>query len=295
MNITLAHSPDADDAFMFYGLARNKIKTGNVTVTHLLKDIQTLNEWALEGRFEASAISFHAYPEVSDKYALLSAGGSFGEANYGPMLIAKKKFSIKEIQNQKIAVPGIKTTAFLLLKLTAPKAPYEVVPFDRILDHVAEDKSPIGLIIHEGQLTYHEKGLVEVWNFGKWWHDQYQLPLPLGDVVVRRDLPKTLQQNIANWVYQSVQYGIEHFEEAIDYASQFGRGLSQETIKRFVRMYVNQRTINLKEAGKKSVEILLQLGKEKGIIKHPYKLDWVEPTKKKSPMRVIRGRAESLP
>ena len=276
MKITIAHSPDADDAFMFYALARGKIDTGSVQVEHVLKDIQTLNEWALEGRFEASAISYHAYPEISSKYALLATGGSFGEADYGPMLVAKKSFTLEELKNKTIAVPGAKTTAFLLLRLLLPEIKCQVLPFDTILDAVASDQVPVGLIIHEGQLTYAEQGLTQILNFGRWWHDQYQLPLPLGGVVVRRDLGRELQQNIARWILQSIQYGINHCAEAADYAGQFGRGLSPQTIQKFVQMYVNQRTVDLATPGKKAVELLLKLGTEKNIITHPYTLDWVE-------------------
>ena len=271
MKITIAHSPDADDAFMFYALASGKIDTGSFTVEHQLKDIQTLNEWALEGKYEVTAISFHAYPYLQDKYALLTTGGSFGEKDYGPMVVKRPE----TVEIETIGVPGTRTTAFLLLQLWNPELEYKVIPFDQILDAVVEKEIDAGLIIHEGQLFFQDLGLQVVQNFGSWWYERYQLPLPLGGNAIRRDLPDDLKHKVAGWIKASIQYGLDHREKAVAYALQFGRGLSHARADEFVGMYVNERTLDLGKEGKKAVQLLLDLGYEKGLILNKARLDWV--------------------
>lgn len=271
MKITLAHSPDADDAFMFYGLAAGKVNTGDVVVEHKLQDIQTLNEWALEGKYEITALSFHAYPYVQDQYALLSTGASFGEKDYGPMVV--KRPETAEITT--IAVPGVKTTAFLLLKLWNPEIDFKVVPFDQIIEAVVEKEVDAGMIIHEGQLFFQDFGLEVVQNFGRWWHDLHQLPLPLGGNAVRRNLPKELQHKIAGWIKASIHYSLEHREQAVKHAMQYGRGLSVARADEFIGMYVNERTLEMGKEGKKAVQLLLDLGYEEGLILNKPKLDWI--------------------
>lgn len=271
MKLTLAHSPDADDAFMFYALAGGKVGTEDFVVEHQLKDIQTLNEWAREGKYEITALSFHAYPEVQDKYALLTTGASFGEKDYGPIVV--KRPECKKIKV--VGVPGTKTTAFLLLKLWNPGLEFKTIPFDQILKAVADKSVDAGLVIHEGQLFYRQMGLEEVVNFGRWWHEQHHLPLPLGGNALRRDLAPALQKKIAKWVRASIEYGLAYREAALDYALKFSRDLPVAKVDQFVGMYVNERTVEMGEEGKKAVQLLLNLGYEKGIIAKKTKLDWV--------------------
>lgn len=271
MKITIAHSPDADDAFMFYALANGKIDTGGIEVEHKLCDIQTLNEAAERGQYEVTAISYHAYPYVQNQYAMMTTGGSFGEKDYGPMII--KKRGTAEIDT--VAVPGLKTTAFLLLKLWNPDVAFKVVPFNQIIDTVLEGEVDAGLIIHEGQLMYEEFDLEVVQNFGSWWYDRYQLPLPLGGNAVRRDMEPSLQKKLAKWVHASIQFGLEHREKALEYALKFARDLPHQKADQFVGMYVNERTLDLGKEGKKAVQTLLDLGYEQGLILNKAKLDWV--------------------
>ncbi len=271
MKITIAHSPDADDAFMFYALANSKIDTDDIAVEHKLCDIQTLNEAAETGKYEVTAISYHAYPTVQDKYAMMTTGGSFGEKDYGPMIV--KRPETAEINT--VAVPGTKTTAFLLLKLWNPDIDYKVIPFDQIIDAVLEKEVDAGLIIHEGQLMLEQYDLEMVQNFGSWWHELYKLPLPLGGNAVRRDLAPALQKKLARWIHASIQFGLEHREKALEYALKFARDLPYKKADQFVGMYVNERTLHLGDAGKKGVQTLLNLGYEKGLILNRANLDWV--------------------
>ncbi|MDO8527576.1 MAG: MqnA/MqnD/SBP family protein [Deltaproteobacteria bacterium] len=274
MKITLAHSPDADDAFMFYGLATGKIDTEGVTIVHELRDIQTLNEWAREGKYEITAISWHAYPEIQDKYAPLVTGGSFGEKDYGPMIV--KRADRPFFKDGVIGVPGTKTTAFLLLRLWYPDVEYKVIPFDKIPQAVVSGEVDAGLLIHEGQLFYKELGLEEVVNFGKWWYDQYQMTLPLGGNIVRRDLSQELQKKIAKWLQQSFEYSLAHRAQALDHALQFARDLPTAKADQFVGMYVNERTIDMGDEGKKAVQLILDLGYKQKIISQKAHLDWIE-------------------
>ena len=271
MKITIAHSPDADDAFMFYALANGKIDTDGVEIAHKLCDIQTLNEAAEEGKYEVTAISYHAYPYVQDKYAMMTTGGSFGEKDYGPMVVKRPETAAINT----VAVPGVKTTAFLLLKLWNPDIDYKVVPFDQILDAVLEKEVDAGLIIHEGQLMVDELALEVVENFGTWWYNRYQLPLPLGGNAVLRSLDPALQKKLAKWVHASIQFGLEHRQKALEHALKFSRELPHKKADRFVGMYVNERTLELGKEGKKAVQTLLDLGYERGLILNKAKLDWI--------------------
>src|SRR5215471_10931502 len=223
-DIHVAHSPDSDDAFMFYALATSKIDTGDLHYVHLLNDIETLNRKALEGEYEVSAVSFHAYAYLSDRYALLSCGASMGR-NYGPIVVSGKPMQAKALVSKTIAIPGTLTTAFLALRLYEPAVKYEVVPFDKILDEVQKGKYEAGLLIHEGQLTYRELGLYKVLDLGEWWQDRTGLPLPLGGNVIRRDLGQETMKRVGEDIRKSIQYGLDHREEATSYAIQFSRGL----------------------------------------------------------------------
>src|SRR6202011_3117260 len=222
--ITVAHSPDSDDAFMFYGLATNKVRVPGLRFTHTLCDIETLNQKALQGVYDVTAISFHAYPYIQDKYALMTCGGSVGEG-YGPMVVSPRAFTESEIKKKRIAVPGTLTTAYLALQLFAPGIETEVVPFDRIIPQVLEGKYEAGLIIHEGQLTYDRSGLYRIVDLGKWWLQTTGLPLPLGGNAIRRSLGPELIPMVSGAIRDSIEYALEHREQALQYAMQFARDL----------------------------------------------------------------------
>lgn len=271
--IRVGHSPDADDAFMFWGLANNIIET-RFEFEHILRDIQTLNEWAMEGRLETTAVSVHALAHVSDKYAVLRHGGSFGE-DYGPMLVSSREMSVDELRNQTIAVPGLLTSAFLQLNLFLPEPKYEVVPFDEIVPAVKEGKFDVGLIIHESQLTWEQEGLFLVADFGKWWKAETGLPLPLGVNVVRRDLGADAIRDINRAMRESIRAGLANREKALEYALQFGRGVSKETGDEFVGMYVNERTLDMGSDGKRAIQLLLERGAEAGLLQ-PVSLEFIE-------------------
>lgn len=274
--ITIAHSPDSDDAFMFYGLATNKVRVPGLRFTHTLTDIETLNRKAREGDgfYDVTAISFHAYPYIQEKYALLSNGGSVGDG-YGPMIVAKRAFSQSEIKNKRIAVPGKMTTAYLVLNLFAPGIETEVVPFDQIIPQVMADNFEAGLIIHEGQLTYEKSGLHRIVDLGKWWQKVTGLPLPLGGNVIRRSLGSELMASVSSALKESIQYALDHREEALQYAMQFARDLDTRLADRFVGMYVNERTLDYGPDGKEAVRRLLDMGHKAGIIPHEAKVDFV--------------------
>jgi len=274
MDIRVAHSPDSDDAFMFYAMATHKIDTGDRNYIHLLNDIETLNRKALEGEYEVSAISFHAYAYMADQYALLSCGASMGN-NYGPIVVAGKPMSPRTLNEKIVAVPGLLTSAFLALRLFAPEVKYKVVPFDRILEDVQKGKYDAGLLIHEGQLTYREMGLHKVVDLGEWWLDRCKLPLPLGGNVIKRSLGAPLMKQISQDIRRSIQYGLDHREEAIDYAIQFSRGLDLQKADRFIGMYVNELTLDYGEAGRQAVRLLLSEAHEKQIIPKNVELDFV--------------------
>ena len=272
--ITIAHSPDSDDAFMFYGLATHKVRMPGLRFTHTLCDIETLNQKAREGVYDVTAISFHAYPYLQDKYALMSCGGSVGEA-YGPMIVSPRAFTQNEIKSKRIAVPGTLTTAYLALNLFAPGVETEVVPFDQIIPQVLEGKYEAGLIIHEGQLTYEKSGLHRIVDLGKWWHKVTGLPLPLGGNAIRRALGPQLMSTVTTALRESIQYGLDHREEALSYAMQFARDLDAASADKFVGMYVNERTLDYGADGREAVRRLLDMGHKAGIIGPEAKVDWV--------------------
>ena len=263
--IRLAHSPDADDAFMFYGLAKNKLDTQGIEYEHILKDIQTLNEWAREGRMEVTAISAHAYAYVKDKYAILTHGGSIGK-NYGPMIIAKGAVSMDSLKGKKIAIPGKLTSAYLALKLCFPDFQEVLVNFDQIMDEVVKGTVDAGLIIHEGQLTYKEKGLHKIVDLGEWWFEKMGMVLPMGVNAIRRDLPEDVKKKVSRQLKESIQYSLDHREEALDYALAFGRGLSRDVADRFVGMWVNDRTVDMGEEGQNAIREFLKQGEQKKLI-----------------------------
>jgi 1,4-dihydroxy-6-naphthoate synthase len=271
MKIRLGHSPDSDDAFMFWGLASGAVESEH-EFEHILRDIQTLNEWAREGKLESSAVSVHAFAYVADKYALLRHGGSFGES-YGPMIVAKRDISNEELRDITIAIPGELTSAFLQLNIwfhdtygAGVKPKYEVVPFDEIVPAIQEGKYEAGLIIHESQLTYKEEGLVEIVNMGKWWNEKTGLPLPLGVNVVRKDLGEEVCMDVSRCMRESIEKSLANRETAVTYALQFARGMDRATSDEFVGMYVNERTRDMGADGIKAIRLLLQRGAEIGLV-----------------------------
>ena len=263
--ITVAHSPDSDDAFMFYALATNKLDTGNLTFTHVLKDIQTLNEEAFRGTYDVTAISFHAYAYISDKYVLLPHGASIGD-NYGPILVSKQSYTSEDISKLKIAVPGKLTSAFLALRLFNSDFQYEVVPFDKIIDAVQSGQCDAGLLIHEGQLFYKTLGLNKVLDLGEWWHERTGLPLPMGGNVIRRELGADTIRRVSAALRDSIAYSLSHRESALEYAMQFARDMDTGLADRFVGMWVNELTLDYTERGREAVRRMLAEGFEKGII-----------------------------
>jgi 1,4-dihydroxy-6-naphthoate synthase len=272
--ITLAHSPDSDDAFMFYGLATNKLDTGRLHFQHLLKDIQTLNEEAMKGTYDVTAISFHAYAYVADKYALLPHGASIGD-NYGPILVSKEPRTADEIGKLKIAVPGKLTSAFLALGIFNPDFEFLVVPFDKIIDAVKNGVCDAGLLIHEGQLFYESIGLHKVLDLGEWWHTQTGLPLPMGGNVIRRDLGPELISEVSGLLRDSIKYSLEHRDDALQYAMQFARDMDTSLADRFVAMWVNELTLDYTDRGREAVRRLLKEGFEKGVIPHEVPVEFV--------------------
>lgn len=273
-DIHVAHSPDSDDAFMFYALATRKIDTGDLNYVHTLSDIETLNRRAMKGEFDVSAVSFHAYAYMADKYALLSCGASMGK-NYGPIVVAGKPIRAKSLATKTVAVPGTLTTAFLTLRLFEPDLQYAVAPFDKIIDAVKKEKYDAGLLIHEGQLTYREEGLHKVLDLGEWWLKQTGLPLPLGGNVIKRDLGRKLMERVADDIRKSIQYGLDHREEAMAYAIQFSRGLDTQRVDRFIGMYVNDLTLEYGAEGKQAVRRLLQEAYKKKLVPERVSLEFV--------------------
>ncbi len=273
--ITIAHSPDSDDAFMFYGLATNKLDTGRLSFTHLLKDIQTLNEEAMRGTYDVTAISFHAYAYIADKYALLPHGASIGD-NYGPIVVSRQPSSADDIAKLRIAVPGTLTSAFLALRLFNPKFEYLVVPFDKIIGAVQDGTCDAGLLIHEGQLFYESMGLHKVLDLGEWWHAKTGLPLPMGGNVIRRDLGPETIKDVSRLLRQSISYSLEHRDDALQYAMQFARDMDPELADRFVAMWVNELTLDYSDRGRQAVSRLLDEGFEQGIIPNRVAVEFVE-------------------
>ncbi len=274
MLIRLGHSPDADDAFMFWGLAQGRVDTRGLEFEHVLRDIQTLNEWALEGRLEVTAISLHAYPFVQDRYVLLPHGASMG-SGYGPVLVAREPMTKEQLRSVEIAVPGTMTTAFLVLRMYLGDFRHRVAPFDEILDEVKAGKADAGLVIHEGQLTYEAEGLRKVVDLGEWWLLETGLPLPLGANVARRDLGADLLRDVSAVLADSIAAGLANRQEAIRYALQFGRGLDAALGDRFVGMYVNELTQDYGEEGREAVRELLRRGEAIGAFDSPVHVDFV--------------------
>ena len=272
--ITVAHSPDSDDAFMFYAMATNKVRVPGVKFTHTLCDIETLNRKAMDGFYDITAISFHAYPYIQDKYAMMPTGGSVGEG-YGPMIVASRNIPLEEIKQIKIAVPGTMTTAYLALKLFAPEIVTEVVPFDDIIPQVLAGRYEAGLIIHEGQLTFNKSGLHKIVDMGKWWRDQTGLPLPLGGNAIRRELGPELMNACCTTLRDSIQYALDHREQALQYAMQFARDLDPQMADKFVGMYVNERTLDYGKDGREAIVKLLRMGYDAGLIPHQPNVEFV--------------------
>jgi 1,4-dihydroxy-6-naphthoate synthase len=277
MKIHIAHSPDSDDAFMFYGLASGKVATGDLELVHVLSDIETLNRAAFDGKYEISAVSFHAYAHLTDKYILLPHGASMGD-NYGPMVVVRNDWSRRSPEGAKaegptsldgvtVAIPGTLTTAFLALRLYKPDVQYVVMPFDEILEAVRDGKVDAGLLIHEGQLTYEQEGLRSLVDFGQWWAERTDgLPLPLGGNVIRRDLGPELISRLSRLLHDSIAYGLTHRSDAVTHAMQYGRGLGRKETDTFVGMYVNDLTLDYGERGRTAVLRLLGEASEKGLI-----------------------------
>jgi 1,4-dihydroxy-6-naphthoate synthase len=273
--ITLAHSPDSDDAFMFYGLATNKLDTGELNFQHLLKDIQTLNEEAMRGTYDVTAISFHAYAYIHDKYALLPHGASIGD-NYGPIVVSREPATPADIPKLKIAIPGKLTSAFLALRIFNSDFSYEVVPFDKIIDAVLDGRCDAGLLIHEGQLFYQSKGVHKVMDLGEWWHERHGLPLPMGGNAIRRELGAERIKEVSHLLRESIRYSLNHREDALQYAMQFARDMEPELADRFVAMWVNDLTLDYTERGREAVRLLLEEGYQKGVIPSQVRVDFVE-------------------
>ena len=264
--ITVAHSPDSDDAFMFYGLASNNVETGGIIVEQVLSDIETLNRAAFEGKYEVTAVSFHAFAHLADRYALLPHGASMGD-NYGPIVVAKQDGNLERVKGATIAIPGTLTTAYLALRLYEPDFEYVVVPFDEIQQAVLDGKADAGLLIHEGQLTYQDEGLRKIVDLGEWWAERTGgLPLPLGGNIIRRDLGPEMIRKVSKMLHDSIAYALSHRKDAVEYAEQFGRGLDRERTDKFVGMYVNDLTLAYGDRGRKAVERLMTEAFEKGLI-----------------------------
>ncbi|MFQ5746801.1 MAG: menaquinone biosynthesis family protein [Gemmatimonadota bacterium] len=270
--IRVAHSPDSDDAFMFYALAENLIETGGLRFEHELQGIQELNERALRGELEVTAVSIHAYAYIADRYQLLPHGASMGE-RYGPRLVARQPLDEGELRRATVAVPGELTSAFLALRLWDPGLHTVVRPFDRILEDVAEGRVEAGLIIHEGQLTFAEHGLHLLVDLGEWWHGETGLPLPLGGNVIRRDLGDLIR-HVSDCLRRSIEYALDHREAAMRHAMRYARGLSEDTADEFVGMYVNERTLDYGPEGREAVALFLRRGAEAGIIPGPVTVDF---------------------
>jgi 1,4-dihydroxy-6-naphthoate synthase len=274
--ITVGHSPDPDDAFMFYGLAHNKFDTTPFLFRHELQDIETLNRRAMRGELEVSAVSIHAYAYILDRYALLPSGCSMGD-RYGPMVVARNQHAINDLHHLRLAVPGTMTTAFLTLQLLLGTSfQYDVVPFDQIIDAVAQGRYDAGLIIHEGQLTFQNQGLHLIVDLGVWWQEKTGLPLPLGGNVVRRDLGYPAMKRISELIQQSIRYSLEHRQDALEYALNYARDMDRALADKFVGMYVNEWTLDYGERGREAVRRLLNEAHSAGIIPNPVAVEFVQ-------------------
>ena len=275
MKIQIAHSPDSDDAFMFYGLASGRVPSNGFELEHVLSDIETLNRAAVDGKYEITAVSFHAYAHVTDRYLLLPHGASMGD-RYGPIVVARKD-GPSSVTGIRVAVPGELTTALLALRLFDPGVVYDVMPFDQIQEKVVSGEAAAGLLIHEGQLTYQDEGLKKIVDLGEWWAERTGgLPLPLGGNVIRRDLGPATISTLSRLLHDSIAYGLEHRSEAVDYAMQFGRGLDRTRTDRFVGMYVNDLTLDYGERGRKAVRQLLGDAQAAGLLSKPVHVEFTD-------------------
>jgi 1,4-dihydroxy-6-naphthoate synthase len=273
--IHVAHSPDSDDAFMFYALAAGKIDTEGLTYIHELQDIETLNHRAMRGELEVTAVSIHAYAYLSDRYALLPHGASMGD-RYGPRLVARSPMTRQEIRGKRIAIPGMLTSAYLAMRMFEPDFEAVVTPFDQIEDAVVQGKTDLGLLIHEGQLTFGDQGLHLLQDLGEWWFGETGLPLPLGGNVVRKDLGEDLTQKISRHLHDSIAYGLDHRAAALDHSMQYARGLDRSKADTFVGMYVNDWTLDYGERGRRAVRDFLQRGVQSGLITKPVTVEFVD-------------------
>ena len=271
--ITLGHSPDPDDAFMFYALAADKIDSQGLTFKHVIQDIETLNRRAMNAELDVTAVSIHAYAYLLDQYALLTSGASMGD-DYGPLVISRKPMTIDELRQASIAVPGLMTTAYLTLRLCVGDVKAVVVPFDQIMDSVERGDVDAGLLIHEGQLTYEARGFNKVIDLGEWWMSETNLPLPLGGNAIRKSLGPELIAKVSNLLRESIEYGLENREIAVRHSMKYGRGMAESLTDKFVGMYVNDYTIDYGEKGREAVKLLLQRGHEAGIIPRPVRLEF---------------------
>jgi 1,4-dihydroxy-6-naphthoate synthase len=274
MRIRLGHSPDADDAFMFWALASGRVDTHGFEFEHVLRDIQTLNEWALEGRLETTAISLHTYPFVQNRYVLLPHGASMG-AGYGPIVVAREEIPLDRLGEIEIAIPGRRTTAFLVLRMAIGEFPHRELPFDAIIDEVKSGEAEAGLLIHEGQITYEAEGLTKVLDLGEWWLLETGLPLPLGVNVARRDLGGETLSRLSAVLANSIRAGLDHRSEALAYAMEFSRGLEPHLADRFVGMYVNELTCDYGDEGRQAVEELLHRAQALGVYDAPVRVEFV--------------------
>ncbi|MBX9687363.1 MAG: hypothetical protein K2X27_11715 [Candidatus Obscuribacterales bacterium] len=272
--ISIAHSPDSDDAFMFYGLAVGKVETYGLKVNQVMKDIQSLNQDALKGVYDVSAISFAAYPELAERYALMTCGASMG-LKYGPMVVAREQIAISDLKNLKLAIPGKQTSAYLALRLIEQNLNVIELPFDEILEAVKNGQVDAGLIIHEGQLTYAEMGLKKIVDLGQWWFDQSGLPLPLGGNVIRKDLGEDLIKKASCMLQDSIRYALDNRKDALAYALNFARGLKDEQADKFVGMYVNELTVDFGESGRKALIKFFEMAFEKGVIAKKFTPEFV--------------------
>jgi len=273
--IHVAHSPDSDDAFMFYALAAGKIDTEGLTYVHELQDIETLNHRAMRGELEVTAVSIHAYAYLSDRYALLPHGASMGD-RYGPRLVARTPMSREEIRGKRIAIPGMLTSAYLALRMFEPEFEAVVTPFDQIEDAVVQGKADLGLLIHEGQLTFADQGLHLLQDLGEWWFGETGLPLPLGGNVIRKDLGMDLTRKISRHLHDSIAYGLDHRVAALDHSMQYARGLDRSKADTFVGMYVNDWTLDYGERGRRAVRDFLDRGVQAGLITKPVAVEFVD-------------------
>ena len=273
--LKLAHSPDSDDAFMFYGLATKRVRTGSLRFSHVLEDIESLNQKAASGAYDVTAISFHAYAYLADRYILLPSGASFGE-RYGPIVVAPKELGSQGLKGKKVAIPGKLTTAALVLRLYEPEIETVTFPFDKIFERLMDGSADAGVIIHEGQLTYARKGFRKIVDLGEWWHQTEHLPLPLGGNAISRAIDAKTRSLVARMLKESIDYGLSHREEALEYAMQFSHGLDTPSADRFVSMYVNDRTLDYGERGRKAVQTLLDRGFERGLIPQQVQAEFVD-------------------